>query len=289
MRKPELTQVIQILANVGVIAGIVFLAVELRQNNETLRAQVRLERAQTRTEGLTELANNPDLIRARLKDSSGAELTPEERHVIDAQWETVLTRWQYVHGEWQAGLIDVEDIPVGAWKRTMSTYPSFYRTWQNDKALSFRRDFAEWMDRNVVEPRPEPPAQGAEESVRATVLAFYTAFDEGFVNDVDFATDDWHHINPFGGVDKGRDATLRTVREVHTTFLKDVMDTPEPIEVRFATDDVAVAEVVSMMSPFTGPDGVHREAQKQIRTFVVVKRGDRWLIMQDHNTNIAEL
>jgi uncharacterized protein (TIGR02246 family) len=289
VKKPDLTQVIQILANVGVIAGIVFLAVELRQNNETLRAQVRLERAQTRTDGLTELANNPELVRARVKDASGAELTPEERHVIEAGWETLLTRWQYVHGEWQAGLVDLEDIPVEAWKRTMDAYPSFYRTWQNDKAIAFRPDFAAWMDRNVVEPRPEPPAQSAEDAVRAAVRAFYTAFDEGFVKDVTFATDDWHHINPFGGVDKGRDATLETVREVHTTFLKDVTDTPEPIEVRFATDDVAVAEVVSTMSPFTGPDGVRREAQKQIRTFVVVKRGERWLIMQDHNTNIAEL
>lgn len=127
------------------------------------------------------------------------------------------------------------------------------------------------------------------DAVRETVRAFYTAFDEGFVNDVTFATEDWHHVNPFGGVDKGLEATLKTVREVHTTFLKGVTDTPESIDVRFATDDVAVATVVSVMSPFTGPDGVHRAAQKQIRTFVVVKRGDRWLVMQDHNTNIAEL
>jgi uncharacterized protein (TIGR02246 family) len=289
MKKPDLTQVIQILANVGVIAGIVFLAIELRQNNETLRAQVRLERAQTRTEGLTELINNPDLVRARVKDASGAELTPEERVVLEAQWSIVLTRWQYIHGEWQAGLIDDEDIPVVAWKRTMSGFPSFYRTWQNDKATAFRPDFVQWMDRNVVEPQPEAPAQSAEEAVKATVRAFYTAFDEGFLNEVRFATDDWHHINPFGGVDEGRDATLATVRDVHTTFLKGVTDTPEPIEVRFATDDVAVATVVSTMSPFTGPDGVRREAQKQVRTFVVVKRGERWFIMQDHNTNIAEL
>jgi uncharacterized protein (TIGR02246 family) len=225
-----------------------------------------------------------------VKDASGAELTPEERVVLEAQWSIVLTRWQYIHGEWQAGLIDDVDIPVVAWKGTMSAFPSFYRTWQNDKTAAFRPDFVQWMDRNVVEQRPESPAQSAEEAVKATVRAFYTAFDEGFVKDVTFATDDWHHINPFGGVDKGRDATLATVREVHTTFLKDVTDTPEePIDVRFPTDDVAIAEVVSTMSPFTGPDGVRREAQKQRRTFVVVKRGERWLIAQDHNTNIAEL
>jgi hypothetical protein len=42
-----------------------------------------------------------------------------------------------------------------------------------------------------------------EAAVRHVVQAFYMAFDEGFVKPVDFATDDWHHINPFGGIDRG--------------------------------------------------------------------------------------
>lgn len=128
----------------------------------------------------------------------------------------------------------------------------------------------------------------ATEAVRAAVLAFYRAFDEGFVrDDAAFATDDWYHVNPFGGVTKGRAATLAEVREVHTTFLKGVRDVPESFDIRFATPDVALATVVSTNSPFTGPDGVRREAMKQIRTFVVVRRDGRWLVMQDHNTQIA--
>jgi uncharacterized protein (TIGR02246 family) len=126
-----------------------------------------------------------------------------------------------------------------------------------------------------------------EAAVRHVVQAFYTAFDEGFVNPVDFATDDWYHINPFGGIDRGLEATLKTVREVHTTFLKGVTDTLEDIAIRFASAEVAVATVISSISPYTGPDGVKKGAQKQVRTFVVVKRGDRWLIMQDHNTTVA--
>src|SRR4030095_14420930 len=92
------------------------------------------------------------------------------------------------------------------------------------------------------------------------------------------------HINPFGGIDRGLEATLKTVREVHTTFLKGVTDTPEHIGIRFASGDVAVATVTSTMSPYTRPDGVKQGPQKQVRTFVVVKRGERWLIMQDHKT-----
>ena len=126
-----------------------------------------------------------------------------------------------------------------------------------------------------------------EAAVRHVVQAFYMAFDEGFVKPVDFATDDWHHINPFGGIDRGLEATLKTVREVHTTFLRGATDTPEDIAIRFASVDVAVATVTSTMSPYTGPDGVKQGPHKQVRTFIVVKRGERWLIMQDHNTTVA--
>jgi hypothetical protein len=39
-----------------------------------------------------------------------------------------------------------------------------------------------------------------------------------------------------------------------------------------------------MKGTFTTPDGKKHENDRQIRTFVVVKRGAKWLIMQDQNT-----
>jgi uncharacterized protein (TIGR02246 family) len=126
-----------------------------------------------------------------------------------------------------------------------------------------------------------------EAEVRQTVQAFYTAFGEGFVKPVEFAATDWYHISPFGGVDKGLEAVLKDVRTVHTTFLKGTTDTINDMSVRFASNTAAVATVVSTMSPFTAPDGITHGAEKHIRTFVVAKRGGRWLIMQDQNTTVA--
>jgi uncharacterized protein (TIGR02246 family) len=71
------------------------------------------------------------------------------------------------------------------------------------------------------------------------------------------------------------------------TFLKGTTDTIEDMDIRFATPQVAVATVVSLMSPFTSPDGVNHRTERHIRTSVVTKRGHRWLIMQDHNTTIV--
>ena len=128
-----------------------------------------------------------------------------------------------------------------------------------------------------------------ESAVRTVIRAFYKAFDDGFVGPADYATEDWNHINPYRGRDRGREATLKTVRQVHKTFLKGTTDTIEDMDIRFADQEVAVGTVTSVSSPVTTPDGEKHGEERHIRTFVVVKRGRRWLIMQDHNTTVREL
>ena len=130
-------------------------------------------------------------------------------------------------------------------------------------------------------------ADEKDAQVRATIQTFYKNFNEGFTAPGDYGTEDWNHINPNGGRNQGREATLARVREVHRTFLKGAKESVESIDVRFAADDVAVGTVVSVSSPFVAPDGTKHNSQRGIRTFVVVKRGGRWLIMQDHNTTIV--
>ncbi len=127
-----------------------------------------------------------------------------------------------------------------------------------------------------------------ETQARKAVQTFYDAFNaHGFERAAEFTTEDWNHVNPFGGVTRGRVETLKDLRAVHATFLKGVTDTVEDMSVRFATRDVAVVNVISRMSTHTTPDGIKRENERHFRTFVVVKRGGRWLIMQDQNTTIA--
>jgi uncharacterized protein (TIGR02246 family) len=125
-----------------------------------------------------------------------------------------------------------------------------------------------------------------EANVRTAIQSFYKAFDEGFTGPINFAADDWNHINPNGGRTRGRDATLKEVRSVHRSFLKGTTDRIEDMDVRFASPSVAVGTVTSIMSAFTMPDGVKHAAERHIRTFVLVKHGNRWLIMQDQNTTI---
>jgi uncharacterized protein (TIGR02246 family) len=129
---------------------------------------------------------------------------------------------------------------------------------------------------------------GNEKQVRQAVESFYAAFNtHGFERASEFTTEDWNHINPFGGWTRGRQAVLKELKDVHSTFLKGVSESVEDMSVRFATPDVAVVTVTSRISTYTTPDKVKHENERHIKTFVVVKRSGRWLIMQDQNTIIG--
>lgn len=118
-------------------------------------------------------------------------------------------------------------------------------------------------------------AASADSDVRGTIQVFFDAFNDGFVGPAHYAAEDWNHIAPTGGRTQGRDATLKRVREVHQTFLNGARETVESMDVRFATDDVAIATVVSVLTPFTSPDGTRHQSQRVIHTFVVVRRDRR--------------
>jgi len=127
-----------------------------------------------------------------------------------------------------------------------------------------------------------------ENDVRRAVQSFYDAFNShGFDRAAEFTTEDWNHINPFGGRTRGRSNTLKDLHQVHSTFLKGVSETIEEMDVRFADVNVAVVTVLSRIGTYVTPDGIKHENNRHLRTFVVVKKKGRWLIMQDQNTIVA--
>ena len=137
----------------------------------------------------------------------------------------------------------------------------------------------------LVQARASAQSSSEETQVRQVVQSFYAAFNShDFGRAAEYTTEDWNHINPVGGWTRGREAVLKDLKEVHSTFLRGVSDIPEEMAIRFATPDVAVVTVPSRVSTYTTPDGIKHENERQIRTFVVVKRNGRWLIIQDHNT-----
>ncbi|MEP6705306.1 MAG: SgcJ/EcaC family oxidoreductase, partial [Acidobacteriota bacterium] len=71
------------------------------------------------------------------------------------------------------------------------------------------------------------------------------------------------------------------------SFLKGVTTSIDDMSVRVAGPDSAVVTVKNTMGTYTTPDGIKHENERQIKTFVVVKKDGKWLIMQDQNTIIG--
>jgi len=152
MKKIDLGQILNTLANVGVIAGIVFLAFELRQNNDLLTSQARVARHELRSNDTSRIVlQNVELLPILVKARANEVLTPNDLLALDMYLEQWILDWQFVFVEWQQGLLGNQEIPVEGWKNTIAIYPRFHDVW-NDARLRglYQEDFVEWMDENVV-------------------------------------------------------------------------------------------------------------------------------------------
>jgi uncharacterized protein (TIGR02246 family) len=127
-----------------------------------------------------------------------------------------------------------------------------------------------------------------EQLVKNVVLAYQDDYnDGGFKNVASYTTVDWVHINPIGGVTKGRDEVLNELRPLCQTILKGVSLTVESITIRFLSPTVAIANVVHTCSDYEFPKGVKHHNERHRKTYVIVKEQGKWLLTLDQNTIIV--
>ena len=141
---------IEAIAGIAALAGLGLLVLEIRQNNELLRAQARAERAQIRLGAYDVILNNPQILDATQKSRNGEELSSVELSLLRTQAFQVLTRWQYVYGEYQEGLIDRDSLPIRNWRGVMANNKHIRQVWDNSSLDSFRPDFVEFINAEVV-------------------------------------------------------------------------------------------------------------------------------------------
>lgn len=150
MRKIDLGQTISILANIGVIAGIVFLGYELRQNTRLLDVQIRAE-AFNRQSSLPDLLlENPELI--TLLESDRDTLDDSERTMLTVLGIRAFTVFENGYGGIETGQMNEEDAIRAfrsIWNRESLNYGmpqawSLYR----DRASP---EFVDWVEKNVIQ------------------------------------------------------------------------------------------------------------------------------------------
>jgi len=160
MDTDRLNRWLTLVANLGVIAGIVFLAIEIRQNTATQELQMRMDRISGLMDPYFE---SPELVEvwAKVKAVDGLEpvaerfvdrykLTPEEA----ALWSRLIHRDWYVM---QAQFIT--DGPSEDIERTVRNfyylYPDFRIVYEVNEDDALSNEFIEYVESIVVEGRPD--------------------------------------------------------------------------------------------------------------------------------------
>jgi hypothetical protein len=112
MKKIDLAQMIVVLANVGVIAGIVFLGIELRQTGTLLRDTSHLSSLQLSQSSLDRLwePGFASIYQAGMDDLSS--LSPADRSQFEAYVWQRLNLWEYAFYSHLRGAMD-EEIWIG--------------------------------------------------------------------------------------------------------------------------------------------------------------------------------
>ena len=109
MKKIDLGQSINTLANLGVIAGIVFLAFELRQNQVVGRAQTRNEIAAAHRE-LSQFDLSSPVRILVLRAEAGEPLNDDEQLQVDIWSGMWIRHFENLHYQYRQGLFDQEEF-----------------------------------------------------------------------------------------------------------------------------------------------------------------------------------
>ena len=158
MDKDDLNRWLTLTANLAVVAGIIFLAFELRQNNELLEAEIRTIRHDVRATDFLLPLEHPQFGDALIKNHNGETLSEYESLILNRAIATTLYNYQYVFTEFSLGRIAENSLPINQWRTdfdgdassSLAYWPDLREYWEARKHLDFDPEFVEWMDENIV-------------------------------------------------------------------------------------------------------------------------------------------
>ena len=150
MKKNELGEKVMILANIGVIFGILLLVFELNQNRELMRAQLRADYAGMLIGQIRSVYENPDLAALMVEGGCAEEVGFSCNSVDDLRyslyWRGRFRSWENLHYQYRVGLYDEAEFLASreGW-RTLLTNPKIAANWSSGRSI-YSPEFAAEMD-----------------------------------------------------------------------------------------------------------------------------------------------
>ena len=122
MDSNKLNNWLQVGAMFAVLVGLILLVVELRQNQDLMRAQTRHELAMMVVDILHIPAANKQLADVMYRANLGESLTPEELHQFRMRTNALIRYWENVHYQYRQGLYDDPEFDTHrrAWRHLLT-------------------------------------------------------------------------------------------------------------------------------------------------------------------------
>ena len=142
-------------ANGGVIAGIVFLGIEMQQNNSLLEAQAGYNLFQNRISDMELAQSSHEFALLMQKLSDNEELTRVEEIQSRNYHTKFMVNFQWEWGEFQAGRLDLSQLPIPVWSALTrnevagSPSPDFMEIWEEFK-IYLEPEFVQFMEDEVI-------------------------------------------------------------------------------------------------------------------------------------------
>jgi len=155
MKKIDLGQMIAIFANIGVIGGIAFLALEVNQNNRLLRAQAASSMVDARNEIRTLIIGSEEVAEFWARVSSGEVLSKADELRLQANTERALLNWQFQYEQYLEGNLSESQLRIESWRENVRgsgsrPMPQFLEVWQSFQA-DLTPEFVEFMQDRVID------------------------------------------------------------------------------------------------------------------------------------------
>ena len=149
MKKIRLGETLAILANVGVIGGILLLVYELRQNNDLMAAEARFNRLTMAVDSWRFNAGNGDLAELRAKARNGEALSDAERWRVDGSIMAIFVMLDWTFRELQGDSSEMSQVRQ-VQQYNFANDVSYSEIWE-DRKTSFDPEFVQWMQENVID------------------------------------------------------------------------------------------------------------------------------------------
>jgi hypothetical protein len=135
-------QIMGVFANVGVLLGIIFLAIELQQNNALMETRARAEFADRATSTMSLVAANPQL--AEIMARPLAELSAGEQLQRRHFFLRFMKNLEFLFLESN----DISELPIVGWRTGFQDSDNL-QMWELEKQ-SFKQRFIEFVETELI-------------------------------------------------------------------------------------------------------------------------------------------